>query len=322
MSGTSGTREVHVVVTCTNRKSRSALPDLHVGSLPAGPPERRAADWIERITRSTDVAVPVRDLYAGEHWQVVRDLDNRAHNVSALVRIWVCSAGYGLVALDASLRAYRATFAFGQPDSVATNNAARRSWWPAVAAWPGPTPGHPRTFRALARQNPEASLVVAASPAYLSACTEDLAMAATELAAQEQLAIISIGHHRTGPLDAHIVPADARLQPLLGGTRQALNVRLLTHLLTHHEQTFTTNALAATTAALLAAAPPLVRYGRTPSTDEDVATFIRVRLRVEPSLSRSRLLREYRDSGRACEQSRFAGIYDHVQEDLRALDNS
>ena len=43
--------------------------------------------------------------------------------------------------------------------------------------------------------------------------------------------LISAGTRHPGDLAAIMVPADARLQSRLGGTRQALNVRIGEHLL-------------------------------------------------------------------------------------------
>ena len=59
----------------------------------------------------------------------------------------------------------------------------------------------------------------------------------------------------------------------------------------------------------LKAAPPLVKLERLPRTDAQVAGFIRRRRATEPDATASRLLREFRDLGFACEQRRFASIY-------------
>jgi hypothetical protein len=58
-----------------------------------------------------------------------------------------------------------------------------------------------------------------------------------------------------------------------------------------------------------------VRYQRSPRTDPQVTTFIRRRLTTDPEATSSRLLREFRDLGYACEQGRFAALYRAVRED-------
>ena len=43
--------------------------------------------------------------------------------------------------------------------------------------------------------------------------------------------------------------------------------------------------------------------------DQEVRAFVRDRLADDPQATHTRLLRELRDSGRACEQQRFAGLF-------------
>lgn len=42
-------RTVHVIVTCTNRKSQPVPDRCHLGSVPAGDTDERARDWICRL---------------------------------------------------------------------------------------------------------------------------------------------------------------------------------------------------------------------------------------------------------------------------------
>jgi hypothetical protein len=307
-------RRVHLVVACANRKSRPVPSLLRLRQVHGSTPAARAVAWVSQLERSADSTLPARELYAGEHWQIVRELQQTAAAAGLDASLWVCSAGYGLISADAPLRPYSATFAAGHPDSVCASPRYGSSWWTALAAWPGPAPNAPRTLRDLARHDPNALVLLALSSVYLAACAEDARSAAAELASPEHLTIISAGTEPRGLLGRHLVPADARLQATLGGTRQSLNVRILTHLIRHP------NALTHTGASnvlegLLEAAPPLATYERIPRTDAQVAGFIRRRLTTNPEATASRLLREFRDLGYACEQRRFATIYHALGED-------
>jgi hypothetical protein len=305
---------VHLVVTCANRKTRPIPSTLRLRHLRRRAPAARATAWIDQLEGSREPTLPARDLYAGEHWQVVRDLEQTAAAAGLDAMLWVCSAGYGLVPAGAFLRPYAATFTTGHLDSVSTNPRDGASWWTALAAWSGPEPTAPRTLQDLARREPNAIFLLALSSVYLAACAEDMQNAAAELAAPEHLTIISAGTARRGPLGRHLVPADARLQSALGGTRQSLNVRILAHLLrqpspltyTHHSGMLE---------RWLKVAPPLVKHERLPRTDAQVAGFIRRRRATEPDATASRLLREFRDLGYACEQHRFATIYHALGKD-------
>jgi anti-sigma factor RsiW len=306
---------VHLVVACANRKTQPVPSSLQLRHIVGADPARRAALWVDQLEQSTEPTMPARKLYAGEHWQVVRGLESIAATAGLDASLWVCSAGYGLVSADAPLRPYAATFATGHADSVSADPGNRPRWWTSLTDWKGPVPSAPRTLRDLARGQPHAVFLVALSSAYLAACTGDLLGLADELASPEQLTIISTGTRSSGPLGRHLAPATAQLQPVLGGTRQSLNARVLAYLLREQAAALTHTYIQRVLGGLLAAAPPLARYERTPRTDRQVEVFIRRRLASEPRVTASRLLREFRDLGYACEQGRFAALYRAVCED-------
>lgn len=308
-------RRVHLVVTCANRKTRPVPAPLHFRSVRGRSILARADAWITRLEESDTEPVPARDLYAGEHWHTVRQLHRTAGVAGIDATVWICSAGYGLVDYDTLVRPYAATFTGQHADTVAATPAQRGAWWAALANWPGPRPGAPRSYAALAERDPEATILLALSKPYLTACHDDLLAAAKRLTYPDRLAVVSVGARSAGLLTEHLLPADARLQAVLGGTRQSVNVRLLTHLLAHSAAPRLDRAhLAAMACTMLDSAPDLVRYDRAARTDAQVAEFIRARLVADPRLSASRLLREYRDAGNACEQSRFGAIYRTLRE--------
>ena len=59
----------------------------------------------------------------------------------------------------------------------------------------------------------------------------------------------------------------------------------------------------------LAREEDLVVYDRKPGSDDEVKAFVQEQLAADPNAKRTRLLAEWRKSGRACEQSRFKAIY-------------
>ncbi|HKB39811.1 MAG TPA: hypothetical protein VKD72_25470, partial [Gemmataceae bacterium] len=147
--------EVHLLVTCTKRKTRSPVPALMLRSVQGETIEKKAGVWLERLRGRRAEAVPVQELYAGDHWSVVRSLAGATTSSGTRVRVWVCSAGYGLLTWDSRIASYEATFTPGQPDSVACGDGARsvesanQTWWELLASWAGPAPGMPRSVTAL-----------------------------------------------------------------------------------------------------------------------------------------------------------------------------
>ncbi|GFJ84997.1 hypothetical protein Phou_091770 [Phytohabitans houttuyneae] len=220
---------VHIVVTCTNRKRYPVPPQLRISNLAHLRPGTRFNEWTARLADSSHSRYPAADLYAGEHWQVAQKLTEALAAKTAV--LWIASAGYGLVAADTAVCAYGATFSASAPDAVGASLADVTDWWRRLGQWPGPARESPRTFADLARRNPQATIVAVLSEAYQRACVDDLLTAAAVLG-PEALSVV-------GPPDAQprltdlLVPVTAPMRHTVGGSLQALNVRVARHLLEH-----------------------------------------------------------------------------------------
>jgi len=159
---------------------------------------------------------------------------------------------------------------------------------------------------------------VVASPSYIAAFEEDLALAASALRRPEHLLVISTpGPTSRGVLARHWVPASARLQAILGGARQSLHARVARHLLqrVRDEGSAALNAkeLQGYYGRLIHRSAPLERLERTPMTDDEIRRFITRELHTEQR-SCSATLRRLRDSGLACEQKRFSRLFHELRE--------
>ena len=192
-------RLVHVLVTCANRKTVEPASPLTLRTVPRSLVSARCKAWIRRLKAAATAPVPAEDLYAGDHWQVVRSLRTLVQGDNLSVSVWIVSAGYGLIPLHAGIRPYSATFSTNHPDSVVLDEnddspaEARRTWWTTLAEWDGPAPRSARTIAALVAGQKDSALLVAASPAYLDAFADDLEAARQALANPERLAVFSAG---------------------------------------------------------------------------------------------------------------------------------
>jgi hypothetical protein len=148
------------------------------------------------------------------------------------------------------------------------------------------------------------------SPPYLRACHDDIQGAIRKSVSPDKFLLISAGTRQPGVFQDILLPADARLQSCLGGTRQALNVRVGQRLL---KEGIRNHADAVKyLRKLLQEQPPVTRYDREKLSDEEVVSMIKASLTRSPGASASRLLREFRDSGYACEQRRFGDLHKTV----------
>ncbi len=312
---------VHVVVTCTNRKTVPPARSRTLRTVPGATIAARSSAWIGRLRDGTGENLPAERLYAGDHWHVVRSLAGLADEVGLRVEVWICSAGYGLIPLSARIRPYSATFSPNQADSVdrgikrTTAQEARRQWWKELASWEGPCPGAPRSVAALITEHPISSVMLAVSAPYLDALSDDLEAALALPNAQDKVAIFCAGASERASLSSSLVPCDARLQGHVGGARSSLNVRLIRLALTMTKGGRPDVAsLRALFSRLLRRQPELRVYNRSQMTDQEVRDYIRKAIAREPAARPTPLLRCLRDSGLACEHRRFSTLFREVEE--------
>ena len=128
---------VHVIITCSNQKSRPIPARLQLGQVPGRNAAERARKWITRLSQTGNTPqLAALELYAGEHWSVARGYP-ALHKPEEDIRLWACSAGYGLIPVEAPIMPYHATLTPGQADSVP---GAVASWWSLLSEWHGPAP--------------------------------------------------------------------------------------------------------------------------------------------------------------------------------------
>lgn len=287
---------VHLIAACAARKAVLPTRELYLRSVPQKRMETRAAEWMRRL-HAAKASHHALDLYQGEYWQVVRTLAGASNT-----RLWIASAGYGLIPSHQRIASYSATFAAGDADSVlpaAAGSGASRTWWALV--------------RGFATAEPEIDrsdfVVVIASAAYVYATSDDLLQMRRRLPTRAQFIVFSsfTGRDDSEWLNEHTVrlPASARLT--LGGTAGAVGARAASAYfrdgLVGRSADEVERVLSNRYARAVIDQPQ-----RAAMTDASIRTWLRKAL-LRESLSCSAALRVYRDSGYACEQSRFGRIY-------------
>lgn len=322
-------RKINLIVTCTSRKTQSPtrgcrLRDLHAKSVSA-----RVHNWIDVLrakTSTNESRVEAFKLYCGESWSVVRALPMVARKSGLSLRLWICSAGYGLISPESEICPYSATFSPQEIDCVTRgfNTKARRAaaqqWWHQIARWSGPRGNQVRSLTSLARKYRRTPLIIVASSDYLYALEKDLGGALDALSDPDLLLIISAGTRSFGKFTNNLVPCDARLQAVVGGTRASLNIRVARLLLERTDKKpLGIKHVSAQLGRLLRRQPPIEAQQRRVVTDQQVRRFIRLHGHKNGIIiSRSALLRQFRNSGKACEQSRFANLYRQTVTDDKA----
>ena len=309
-------RAVNLVVSCSNRKRYETASGLAAHQLVGADVQCRLKAWKERLNAAPEQKYPAEHLYMGEHWSVVRDLLSAAGDRGWDVRLWICSAGYGLIRPSACIHSYQVTFASGTRDSLTDweSNAAQK-WWRGVCSYP--VAGErvaPRSLTRLALQYPQTPMIVALSADYLNAVEEDLLNVLKIEYFRRHLAIISCGtNKKTVHWQNNLLPCNGSMSASLGGTFSSLNARVARFLFEApaHEDP-TVEYWAGLVRSL--ERQTIARLSRSSQSDAEVSEFIRNALKRIPTVSKSRLLEELRASGKACEQKRFGELYMRLKQ--------
>ena len=303
---------VHVFVACTNRKSRKTRPDLRLRSVQRDF-SKRATSWINRIAGVAG-EVPAADLYSGESWFVAREL---RRDLDGLCSLWALSAGFGLVHADDLLVSYSATLSAGHPDSVFRSGdqidpiRAKRWWWSSLSDWAGPTNGsRQRSIASVAAAQPDSALAVCVGRAYLDALADDLARATTHLSDPQRLMVFGSGGCPDPRIADSWIQVVAKTRQSVGGSLASLSVRAARHVLELGQSSALDACLARSALSTLTQSlDELPQIRRRRLTDDEIVDWITAEARESPGLTKTTALRRLRDSGRACEQSRFGDLF-------------
>lgn len=304
-------KRLDIVVTCVDRKRGLAGPRIR--DVAHADLDQQMRCWEDQLLDGPSSSRAV-ELYQGEAWQEATALQDDAQAAGFRhVVLWIVSAGYGLISGTDSVRAYAATFSAPSLDDVGRLPSGqrdvhrRRQWWKALSRSRALDTGRPRRLADLPLVTDGSPTVVVASAAYVSALGQDLMGL---LAANPHACLVSAGRALDGTT---ALPAfDHRMQRLVGGSKISLNARtagLLIEALANGIDRRDANADLRRRCARLA---PLTTPRREAASNDAVLQFIRTERRRDPDVSRSRLLRRFRDAGHQCEQHRFAALFETV----------
>jgi len=303
-------KQLHIVLNCTSRKRTKPSTDLLLRSI-RRPLADRAEEWAARISGAPNDVTP-DELYLGEYWQAGRQLIAEASGRFE-VRSWVVSAGYGLLAPDDLLSPYGATFAPGHADSVhrsndaVTTSRARLDWWTALteSKWRDGTRSITDVFAA----HPRDRFLVCIGPSYLDAVRADLERASRQLTDLDGLTVVGSGQGPSGELSHCFVSVPGKLRQPLGGSLTSVSVRAARHFVRHFKALPSPEAGRRSMNRLAAKTADLPAFDGSRLSDDATLRWIASATAADPTLTVTRALRQLRDEGFACEQSRFSELF-------------
>ncbi len=307
----SNTDVINLVVTCSSRKASAPEASLQARNLRGATLTARVRNWTHQLSIQTK-GIAASELYKGDHWTVVRSI--APFRGAAQVNVWIASAGYGLISPHTKIVAYAATLAARHVDSVASSSGERRAWWASLTTrTPRGVPGSPHNVRQLAARFSSSPLIIAASPEYIDAMTDDILAASRRLSRPELLSILCRVDGAPPELQPFAVTLTADLASELGGTLTSLNARVLRWLVSTGTATLVRPTILRNIRRLAGRCSKRIVPQRARMTDGE----IRKRIVFEQRRvwrSRSALLKTIREQGYAVEQARFGRIYEEVSE--------
>jgi hypothetical protein len=311
---------MNVVVTCAARKIEPAAAQARVKNLKRRTLKGRFTEWSMRIRHNSEKAVKAIDLYRGNSWSIIRKLQKDGKHGKKL-RLWIISAGHGLISTDTLVIPYAATFADGHPDSVKPSrlqNSTTGDWWKKLVQWRRQARQKVSSISDIAKSYPDEPLVIAISKEYLSATYDDIVEARKMLLSPDKMVIICTGAKKNGDLADNFLPCDARFENHFHCCRGDLNVYLLESVVkSHFASDISASKLKAGFKRKLDKLPKIALQNRSRLSDLALEAFITFNLLDCCGGSFTNLLSLLRSEGCACEQKRFRRLFFRVKRALK-----
>jgi len=298
-----------LLIPCTDRKRSRPSEELRARNLAPGTLSEVAGEWFERVASAKSKQLH-EGVYCGRAY---REAANAAKALSA--ELAVISAGLGVVRADQQIPSYSLTVAPRSEDTVLSkitcDEARPEAWWRALkCAHDGGT-----AVQDILRSEASTLVLIGLSASYARLIRDDLMnLSGTET---ERVRIFGAGiaEHLPAHLAASVMPYDARLNgpdSPIPGTMSDFASRALHHyacclrdgvLSASHADDDRQKLLGQMTGWRTPNTPVRERM-----TDEEIVRFIHEHWQETGGRSGASL-RLLRDSGHACEQSRFRDLF-------------
>ena len=300
-NGTSKRSTVATVVTiCTRRKkSRAPLPATAV-SLPKATQEDVQAAWIGRLQTLPPV-MRADSYYAGRGFAIARDVAEKLAG-----KLYVASAGLGLVPGEREVPSYGMTVSGTGPDAISKRVAGQfeaATWFAAMLSG-----SYSDQWTDVFAQG-DGRVLVALTRTYAEMVGEELAALPARMRSRLRIFGSSLDEILPKSLTQNISPHDDRLDAVIPGTKADFPQRALLHFvqIVGDARGDCLSDYALITKSLKRVKAP-ERPVRPRCSDQELLQLIASHLKEQSGIAR--VLRAVRhDSGIACEQSRVTRLY-------------
>ena len=320
----------HLIVTCVAQKKATDSHSILDSNIKSGSLEEVFEQWANTLQDSSLKKIKAIDLYSGGLWGVFLDSWGVINGRVKDAKLWVLSAGYGLISSEKKIVPYNITFQEPKSDTPSilkkisypsTSNAKIKilqGWWHLLSE-------SKNSLEYLLSEFAEGDrALVVLSKDYLDAVFQDLFEGIKKSKFPNNIAVIcnNVNDTVAKRLNSNWLFANNNFVNLPRTNNTFVNGKIAHQLLLEMFENqsgidwWSNDNFNAFLKSLGKTLPKPEKIHRRPSTDDEVKNFIKEHL-VKSSVSFTKLHRSYRDSGSACEYTRFKDLYAGVQEDIK-----
>ena len=326
----------NLIVTCVSKKKATGkYPSIVDPSIKSDIPEKVFSQWQQLVSESKLPSKRAIDLYNGplwksflNSWKLLNSSDFKSH-------LWVLSAGYGFIGGEEKIKPYDITFQSGGADvpsvlskfsnSHKTNQRKQslQKWWDLLSK---SNPSNPHSINSLiSKAKKDDYFLIVLGKDYLDAVSKDLNKAIKNTKYPSHILVVSNNPKDTASkkLGSNWLYADGRFVNLKGSNSTLVNAKVANKVIEkiivdkkENSKFWSAKTLNSYLKKLADELPDVEKFNRTPGSDKEVKEYIKSQLLIS-DIPFSKLHRAYRDSNRACEYTRFRGLYNEVKNQLR-----
>ena len=294
-----------LVVSCSQSKSVPESESVRFGKVRGKRIHTRLASWSKLVDKHP-VEVAARELYSGQYWKSVRELEASLAAKGCHVSTTIISAGFGIVRAVDKIVPYSATFQSNTADCILPEESD--SYTDYKEAWLEESSEHfwgKRRLSLINQRSANAITIVLLSPVYLRAASKQFSNIDPR-----KLLIFSARNWAGSDYNESIVSLAPEIQSHLGGGRVSLGPRMAKSALLSFKDPsrISPRTVRSHIKRLKNKFGEETKTDRSPVSDTFVENYIKEKL-VQGYQNHTPMLRELRDSGFACEYTRFREIF-------------
>lgn len=256
--------KINIILTCSSNKKLEAPPFLSLKNYKKENVKKLSKSWMDNIINNSSSTLPAIKMYKGVYWEVVKKL----YNNPKVNKIWVISAGYGLINVNDNISSYNIGFKDKSLNSIKLNtlNPSKNvfsEWWDNIT--------NITQNKIFQLYDPNEIYIIYASYDYMKAIKNDI----SKIVSKPNIFIVS-PDTKIKQFKPYILYTPSNLRYILGGNKMTSSIKVVEYLVNNFDE-FNHNKINNHFKCLLNQAniPPQIRAKRKKIGDEEMIKYIK-----------------------------------------------